>query len=101
MSLNLFTQTSDAKTISATTSSDRVDLAATNSASSTNVVVSNLGTTWAYVRFGDNTVTASATGFALGPGMQVVLGKPAQATYAAAIMVSGSATIHFCPGLGV
>lgn len=98
--MNIFTKTSDSKTISATTSSARVDLAATNSASSVDVIVSNQGTTWAYVEFGDSTVTASATGVAIGPGVQMTLGKPAQATYAAAIMVSGSATIHFCPGLG-
>lgn len=99
MNLN-FTQTGDTVPVSATTSTGNVSLGAAFAAREADIVVSNLGTTWAYVKFGASDVTATSAGFPVPPGTSIILGKPAQATHAAAIMVSGSATIAFTPGQG-
>ena len=101
MNLNIFTKTGNTVSVSATTSTGNVSLGSAFAGVECDVVVSNLGTTWAYAEFGNSAVEAASTSYPLGPGMQIALRKPAQSTHAAAIMASGSATILFTPGHGV
>lgn len=100
MNLDIFTPTADSVTISATTSSGRVALGGTQSASSYNVLCSNKATSWAYITFGDSTVTATSAGLALPPNGQAVYTKPVGATHVAGILDSGTGTLHFTPGQG-
>lgn len=85
--------------VSATTSSQAVALA-TSPVFRKDVVITNTGTTTAFVEFGGSAVTAAAASGlpVLGPGQIRV--HAGDATHAAVIMASSTATVYFSAGVG-
>jgi hypothetical protein len=73
------------------------------------VVVTNTGTVWVHVAFGDSTITATAARCTIPPETQVVLTLPfvagsnetQRASHVAVITASGTATVQVERGLGV
>jgi hypothetical protein len=72
-------------------------------------IISNTGTVWVYVCFGDVTVEATTSRLAIPPSSQVIVTVPFQAgsnetnraTYIAAITASSTAFVQVERGLGV
>ncbi len=65
------------------------------------VVVTNLASSLAYIRFGgDSSVTASAADMPVLPNGRVMLGVNSLISYGAAVLVSGSGSVLFSRGDG-
>lgn len=84
--------------IAATTSSGTVTLT-TTPLNRKDVIVYNSGATIAFIKFGGSGVTAATTDTPIAPGLQRAF-HVADATHAAAIMGSGTATVYFTTGFG-
>jgi len=94
----LFTPTGNRSDLSATTSSSRVALPTSGF---TSLRLTNSGSVTAYLKFGDNTVTAStSTGMDLLPGAVETIRLPPNCTHLAGITASGSTTVGVTPGEG-
>ena len=85
--------------ISATTSSQSVALSPVP-LNRKDVVVTNSGTTTAFVEFGGSSVTASAsTGLPVLGGQQIRV-HAGDYTYAACLLASATGTVYFSSGVG-
>jgi hypothetical protein len=92
--------------LTASTTTSRVALP---SAPGDQVIISNTGTVWVHVCFGDVTVEATTDRLAIPPSSQVIVTTPFQAgsnettrvTYMAAITSSGSSLVQIERGHGV
>lgn len=93
-------------TLAVTTASGRVALLG---ASPNNVIcVTNTGSEFVFVRYGDSTVTADTGCYAIGPGIQVLLSLPPPAnagqvalpTHIAAVTSTGTTAIQVSMGYG-
>ena len=83
--------------LAATTTTGRVQLTGIG----TTVEVQNPGTTTAFLKFGDSTVTAATTDYPLLAGQaKLIVRNPTDQTYVAGIMASGTATLYFTTGDG-
>ena len=63
--------------------------------------IQNLGTSTAFVSFGNSTVVAVATGFPIQPGLVYGLTLPGNSTHIAAICASGTTSLAITGGYGV
>lgn len=96
---NPFSQTTGSnKVIAATTTSGSVALAAITTEET--ILISNDGTTGAYVRFGSSAPTATNADLPIAGGTSRVVALDKSWTHAAAIMATGTANISFSTGYG-
>lgn len=56
--------------------------------------------TWAFLAFGDVTVTATTACFGVPPGSQLLIRAPGDPTHVAGITRSGTTDIQICRGVG-
>lgn len=65
------------------------------------ICIQNLGTSTAFVVFGNSAVVATAAGFPIQPGLVYGLTSPGNSTHVAAICASGTTTLAITGGYGV
>ena len=89
------------------TPGDTVTLAATAASArvaepgGSQMCIQNLGTSVAYVAFGDAAVAATAAGFPIMPGMIYGVTSPGRSTHIAAICPAGTTSLAITGGYGV
>lgn len=96
-SLPAFTPGGATATLAVTTASANVAL---NRSGANQLLVLNLGDAEAFVDFGDSAKTAATTDTPVPAGGWIMLSIPPDATHAAAITASGTATLRLTPGDG-